>query len=184
MRASEGLQMLRGGQDKLYSGAVHPITLLGGLLGFLVTISACGPAPPIQQPNQQPNVLFLFADDQRADTIHAWGNPDIETPNLDQLVAEGFSFRSNYNLGGNSGAVCVPSRAMVNSGLAYFRVSNDLSGTKTMPEQLRDHGLHDVCDGQVAQRARVVASRIREREERFLRWYVRPHSSAVVRFVC
>ena len=34
----------------------------------------------------QPNILFLFADDQRADTIGAHGNPHIKTPNLDKLV--------------------------------------------------------------------------------------------------
>jgi len=136
------MQMLRGLLDKLYSDAVRPIFLLGGLLG-LVTITACGQEPPIRQPN----VLFLLADDQRADTIHAWGNPDIETPNIDQLVAEGYSFRSNYNMGGNSGAVCMPSRAMIHSGLAYFRIPNDLSGTKTMPEQLREHGYTTFATG-------------------------------------
>jgi len=55
-----------------------------------------------------PDILFLFADDQRADTIGAWGNAHIRTPNLDRLVAEGFSFRGNYCFGGNNGAVCIP----------------------------------------------------------------------------
>ena len=41
----------------------------------------------------RPNIVFLFADDQRADTIGAHGNPHIDTPNLDQLAADGFSFR-------------------------------------------------------------------------------------------
>ncbi|HRI14488.1 MAG TPA: sulfatase-like hydrolase/transferase, partial [Verrucomicrobiota bacterium] len=69
-----------------------------------------------------PNILFLFADDQRADTIGAWGNPDIDTPRLDRLVRSGFSFRANYCFGGNSSAVCVPSRAMLMSGRTWFRV--------------------------------------------------------------
>ena len=43
----------------------------------------------------RPNILFLFADDQRADTIGAWGNAHIRTPHLDSLVARGFSFRGN-----------------------------------------------------------------------------------------
>ena len=33
-----------------------------------------------------PNILFLFADDQRPDTIAAWGNEHIETPHLDRLA--------------------------------------------------------------------------------------------------
>ncbi|MEZ5396378.1 MAG: sulfatase-like hydrolase/transferase, partial [Bryobacterales bacterium] len=89
---------------------------------------------------KQPNVLFLFADDQRADTIAAWGNPNIQTPNLDRLVRAGYSFRNNYCLGGNSGAVCVFSRAMLNSGKAYFRIPMDLDGEKTLGEQLRAAG--------------------------------------------
>ena len=44
----------------------------------------------------RPNILFLFADDQRADTIGAWGNVHIRTPHLDGLVGRGFSFRGNY----------------------------------------------------------------------------------------
>ncbi len=35
------------------------------------------------------NILFLLADDQRADTIAALGNTHIATPNLDRLVREG-----------------------------------------------------------------------------------------------
>jgi arylsulfatase A-like enzyme len=81
----------------------------------------------------RPNILFLFADDQRADTIGAWGNPHIETPHLDQLAREGFSFRANYNLGSNNGAVCIPSRAMVNSGKSYFRLRPDLRETALFP---------------------------------------------------
>jgi len=91
-------------------------------------------------PGRRPNILFLFADDQRADTIAAWGNSHIRTPNLDRLVRQGYSFRNNYNMGGNSGAVCIPSRAMVNSGKAYFRIRNDLEGVRILPEILRANG--------------------------------------------
>ena len=41
---------------------------------------------------KKPNVLFILADDQRFDTIHALGNEEIMTPNLDRLVAEGTAF--------------------------------------------------------------------------------------------
>jgi len=70
---------------------------------------------------EKPNVVFLFADDQRADTIAALGNPHIKTPNLDTLVKSGFVFRNAYCLGANIGAVCTPSRNMLLSGRAYFR---------------------------------------------------------------
>ena len=39
-----------------------------------------------------PNILFIFADDQRADTIAALGNTHIQTPNLDRLARRGVAF--------------------------------------------------------------------------------------------
>jgi len=89
----------------------------------------------------RPNILFLFADDQRADTIAAHGNPNIQTPNLDKLVAGGFSFLGNYCFGGNSGAVCIPSRAMLMSGKTWFKVNTTtLDGAKLLPELLGENG--------------------------------------------
>jgi len=70
----------------------------------------------------RPNIIFLFADDQRADTIGAHGNPHIQTPNLDRLAGEGFSFRHNYCAGSFSGAVCVASRAMLMTGRHWMRI--------------------------------------------------------------
>lgn len=81
----------------------------------------------------QPNVVFIFADDQRADTIAALGNPYIKTPNLDRLVARGLSFTHAYMQGGNQGATCVPSRAMLLSARPYFRVDEKLQRDETWP---------------------------------------------------
>jgi len=89
---------------------------------------------------KRPNILFLLADDQRADTVGAYGNPHVMTPNLDKLVAGGFSFRRNYCLGSSGGAVCVPSRAMIHSGRSYFNVDTRLRGVKIMAELLRENG--------------------------------------------
>ncbi len=69
----------------------------------------------------QPNVLFLLADDMRADSIAALGNSEVITPNLDALVSRGAVFTNAYCLGGNSAAVCTPSRNMLLSGNTYFR---------------------------------------------------------------
>lgn len=93
-----------------------------------------------QNIQQKPNILFLFADDQRADTIAAYGNKYIKTPNIDRLVSSGFSFMNNYIFGGNSGAVCLPSRAMLMSGKVWFRVDNNLNNARMLPEILQEHG--------------------------------------------
>ncbi|CAN5454797.1 sulfatase-like hydrolase/transferase [soil metagenome] len=71
-------------------------------------------APP------RPNVLFILSDDQRFDTIHALGNAEIITPNLDKLVARGFNFKNVYCQGGMVAAVCSPSRSMLMTGLSIF----------------------------------------------------------------
>ncbi|MGF1583028.1 MAG: sulfatase-like hydrolase/transferase [Gemmataceae bacterium] len=86
------------------------------------------------------NIVFLFADDQRPDTIGAWGNEHIQTPNLNKLVKAGVSFRNAYCMGSMGGAVCVPSRAMVMSGRTLFRINNQLRGILTLGEYLQGKG--------------------------------------------
>lgn len=71
----------------------------------------------------RPNFLFFFTDDQRFDTIRALGNPHIVTPNLDWLVANGTAFTDAYIMGGTSGAVCMPSRAMLWTGRTLFHIA-------------------------------------------------------------
>ena len=97
--------------------------------------------PAVAAERSRPNILFLFADDQRADTIAAHGNPHIHTPNIDRIATEGFSFRRNYVFGGNSGAVCVPSRAMLMTGKNWFAIDTvALQGEKLLPELLGGNG--------------------------------------------
>lgn len=72
-----------------------------------------------QETDQPPNIVFLFADDQTFNTIHALGNSTIHTPNLDRLAAGGTTFTHAYNMGGWHGAICVASRSMIISG-AYL----------------------------------------------------------------
>ena len=74
---------------------------------------------------QRPNILFLFADDMRSTTIHALGNDGIITPNLDQLVRSGTSYINNYIMGGTSGAVSMPSRAMLMTGRYLFSLDRE-----------------------------------------------------------
>jgi choline-sulfatase len=71
--------------------------------------------------SKKPNILFIFADDQCYETIANLGLTDIETPNLDRLTKEGTSFTRAYNMGSWSGAVCVASRHMLNTGRSIWR---------------------------------------------------------------
>jgi arylsulfatase A-like enzyme len=96
-------------------------------------LAAAGLLVPIRAADK-PNVLFLFSDDQRADTLAALGNSHIQTPNLDRLVHEGTAFTRAYCMGARQGAVCVPSRAMLMTGRTLFRVATDLKDQPTWPE--------------------------------------------------
>ena len=97
----------------------------------------------------RPNILFLFTDDQRRDTIGAWGNSRIETPAIDRLADEGFSFRNAYNFGANFAAVCAPSRAMLMTGRSWIRSPSpiEMDGLTTLPEQLTEAGYRTFLTG-------------------------------------
>ena len=88
-------------------------------------VHSCSGNQSERQDVQHPNILFLFTDDQKWNTIGALGNPQIKTPNLDRIAEGGFVFRNAYCFGGNSGAVCIPSRNMVMSGKVFFRFEAD-----------------------------------------------------------
>ena len=100
------------------------------LPAFLALFLVSGIARAADTP---PNILFLFADDQRADTIAALGNTVIKTPNLDRLVHNGLSFTRAYMQGGMNGATCIPSRAMLLSGQSLFRIDEKLMRDETWP---------------------------------------------------
>lgn len=76
----------------------------------------------------RPNILFLFTDDQAFNTVHALNNPQIRTPNMDRLVRRGTTFTHCFNQGSWSGAVCIPSRAMLNTGRYLWTCGGDNCG--------------------------------------------------------
>ncbi|MFF7363224.1 sulfatase-like hydrolase/transferase [Streptomyces sp. NPDC008125] len=63
------------------------------------------------------NLLFLMTDQHRVDTLGAYGNPHVRTPNLDRLAATGTRFDRFYT----PTAICTPARASLLTGQAPFR---------------------------------------------------------------
>ena len=61
----------------------------------------------------KPNLLFLWTDEQRADTMSVYGNSRIQAPNLNKLASECAVFENAYV----SQPVCTPSRSTVLTGL-------------------------------------------------------------------
>ncbi len=78
----------------------------------------------------KPNILHIFTDQLRFDTIAAHGNPIIKTPNIDKLVNMGVSYTNAYT----PSPVCVAARCSMITGNYPTKtgcVSND-----DMPENM------------------------------------------------
>jgi len=94
----------------------------------------------------RPNILFLFTDDQRHDTIRCLANELIHTPNIDRLVGSGSAFTRAYIPGGSCAAVCMPSRAMLHTGRSLFRLEGSGESIPRahalLGETLRQAGYH------------------------------------------
>lgn len=99
----------------------------------------------------KPNVLFLLADDMRADTIHALSQAPVDTPNLDRLAARGMAFSNAHIMGAHNAAVCMPSRAMLLTGQplrAFDRNAGTIPKTQAIwLEQLRGAGYDTFITG-------------------------------------
>jgi len=70
---------------------------------------------------ERPNFLFLFSDDQTYRALGLLGELEVKTPNLDRLAKRGMLFTHCFNQGGWSGAVCIPSRTMLNTGRTVWQ---------------------------------------------------------------
>ena len=78
---------------------------------------------------QRPNVLLLYTDQQRWDTIRYGGNTQIQTPHLDQLAESGAYFDHAFV----NCPVCMPSRMSMLSGQYPSSVGVCTNGIE-MPE--------------------------------------------------
>ena len=80
-----------------------------------------GPTVTASTAPRPPNLVFILTDNQGARTLGCYGTPDIRTPHIDQIAAEGIRFTRALS----SNPVCSPTRATFLTGL--------------MPSQ---HGIH------------------------------------------
>ncbi|MFV0345532.1 MAG: sulfatase-like hydrolase/transferase, partial [Bacteroidales bacterium] len=80
------------------------------ILLLLVLASAC--AKPKAEVAKQPNILFIMSDDHSYQTISAYDNRYINTPNIDALASEGILADRSYV----TNSICGPSRAVMLTG--------------------------------------------------------------------
>ena len=126
------------------------------LLPLVLCLATCGPAI-----DNRPNFVIFMPDDQSYETIGAYGNDWVQSPNLDRLAAEGIRFNRAFV----TNSLCAPSRASVLTGLyshthgvATNRVTPPGSGPTgvtlskefvTFPEILQDHGYETAFIGKI-----------------------------------
>ena len=91
------------------------------LLAATAGLAACSPgansgygnsAQSSAAPGERPNIVFLLADDQRADSLSSAGHAFSQTPNIDQLASNGVRFVNAFTVE----PICAPSRFAFLSG--------------------------------------------------------------------
>ena len=95
----------------------------------------------------RPNIIFLLADDLRADSLGVNGHPLVQTPNIDKLAKDGVNFSNAFI----ATPVCPPSRISIFLGLpervhgvgfsSSYKVTED-QWKKSYPALLKENNYH------------------------------------------
>lgn len=112
----------------------------------LLSLALSASVPAFAQSERPPNFVVLFADDQGWGDLGSYGHPDIRTPHIDRMAAEGVRLTSFY-----AAPFCGPSRAALMTGSYPPRNSLDFNHNPeattgihpdevTVAEILQEHG--------------------------------------------
>ena len=72
--------------------------------------------------NRCPNLLIFCTDQQRADSLGAYGNPVARTPALDRLAARGLRFDNHLT----PNQICCPSRGTMITWLLQESINTNI----------------------------------------------------------
>jgi arylsulfatase A-like enzyme len=98
---------------------------------------------------RHPNLLFIYTDEQRFDTLAAYGNSTIRMPAVNALAEDSHVFLKTYV----TQPVCTPSRSSLITGLWPHQnglVGNNIAlkpTTRCFPELLKDGGASNYVSG-------------------------------------
>ncbi len=102
--------------------------------------------------NEKPiNILLIHADQHRCDCIGAYGNSEIQTPNIDKIANDGVLYKNSFC----TFPVCTPSRYSLLSGLyvhQHMGWSNHCTlpaAIETFPRILRNNGYNTKAVGKM-----------------------------------
>ena len=78
------------------------------LLSPITALTALAPVSLLSAADAPPNVVLIFVDDLGYGDLGCYGETKVQTPNIDQLAAEGRRFTDAHS----ASAVCTPSRSL------------------------------------------------------------------------
>lgn len=113
-------------------------------LSTFTALALVAPLANAATPSKPLNIVVLYADDWRHDTLGAAGHPVVKTPHLDRLAKEGMRFTHNCV----TTAICGVSRATLLTGQWMSRHGNPAFAmfttpwAETYPGLLRRNGYH------------------------------------------
>ncbi|MCP4168398.1 MAG: sulfatase-like hydrolase/transferase, partial [Chloroflexi bacterium] len=104
------------------------------ILAMLMALPGCVSTAktPVDQKSRLPNILFLFADDQRNDTLSCAGHAIVETPTIDRLAANGVRFENMFV----TRSTCHASRTTILTGLTSRSSVEPNQSDRVRPEAL------------------------------------------------
>lgn len=114
----------------------------GGLLLFVLCLPMASCAE--KQAGGPLNILILYADDWRHDTLGAAGNPIVQTPHIDKLAGEGVHFKNSFvttSICGISRASLFTGQWMARHGCRNFK-EWQTPWAETFPGLLRQNGYY------------------------------------------
>jgi arylsulfatase A-like enzyme len=115
------------------------------------TVAGAGSAAP---PREQPNIVIILTDDLGYGDLGLYGNPEISTPRIDKMAAEGVRLTEFYS----AAPTCTPARAALltgryprRSGMTRVIVAKEKWGLPaseiTLGEVLQKQGYATACVG-------------------------------------
>lgn len=129
---------------------VHHIFIFILIIGSTVFQSSCGASQQGEEERaERPNIVFIMTDDHSYQTLSAYDDRFIETPNIDRIAGEGVKFANSFV--GNS--ICAPSRATLLTGKHSHKngqIDNSTSfdgSQPTFPKYLRQAGYQTALIG-------------------------------------
>ena len=123
-----------------------PVSLLLLSVSFVMALTSCTEQ---KETKQKPNIIYIMTDDHSYQTLSAYDDRFISTPNIDRIAEDGVIFKNSFV--GNS--ICAPSRATMLTGKHTHingQINNDVTfdGTQqTYPQLLQKNGYQTALIG-------------------------------------